>query len=95
MHGKPGSPGVPGRDGRDGREGAKGDQGRPGKTGPQGPKELLVSMAKMELKENLESRVLPAKRDSAERVEPVEALAFLVRCLIRTGKSVCGKARIA
>ena len=53
--------------------------------------ELLVSMEQMVLKEKLESGVLPAKRGSVERVERVESLGLLVRCLIRTGKSVSGE----
>jgi len=40
--------------------------------------ELLVSMERMAPKENLESKALPAKRGSAERVEQVESLGLLV-----------------
>jgi len=39
--------------------------------------EFLVSMERMVLKENLESRALAAKRDSAEKVGRVEFLGLL------------------
>ena len=55
------------------------------------PRELRVSMERMALKGTLESRDLLAKRGSAERVEQVESLGLLVRCLIRTGKNVHGE----
>ncbi len=68
-------------------------QGRLDPRDLQVPKEVLVvlvSMERMVLKENLESRALPVKRGSAERVERVESLGLLVQCLIRTGKSAHG-----
>jgi len=40
--------------------------------------EILVSMERMAPKVNLESKALPAKRGSAERVEQVESLGLLV-----------------
>jgi len=40
--------------------------------------ELLVSMERMAPKENVESRALPAKKGSAEKVERVEFLGLLV-----------------
>jgi len=48
-------------------------------------------MGKMVLKENLESRVPPVKKESAEQMGQVVFLGFLVRCLLRTGKSAPGK----
>ncbi len=64
-------------------------QGRLDPRDLQVPKELLVSMERLALKENLAPRVLPAKMGSAERVE---SLGLLVRCHIITGKSVLGQA---
>jgi len=40
--------------------------------------ELLVSMERMAPKEKLESRALPAKKGSVERVEQVEPMELLV-----------------
>jgi len=45
---------------------------------PRDLQELLVSMERMAPKENLESRALPGKKGSAERVEQVEFLELLV-----------------
>jgi len=45
---------------------------------PRDLQELLVSVERMALKENLESRALPAKRGSVEREEQVESLGLLV-----------------
>jgi len=49
-----------------------------GRLDPRVLQELLVSMERMAPKENLESRALPAKRGSVERVEQVESLGLLV-----------------
>ena len=66
-------------------------RGRLDPRGLQVSKELLVAMERMVPKATLESRALPVKRGSVERVERVESLGLLVRCLIRTGKSALGR----
>jgi len=58
-----------------------------GRLDPKGHQEPLERMAP---EENLESRALPAKRGSVERVEQVESLGLLMGCFIRIGKSVHG-----
>ena len=58
---------------------------------PRDLQELLVSMDKMAPKENLESKVHPARRVSVERVEQEESLGIQMWWLIETGKSARGK----
>jgi len=54
---------------RDGRDGAKGDQGSPGKTGP---RDQLPQKERKEIRESLEPRAQPAKKDSEGRKVIVE-----------------------
>ena len=89
MHGMPGSPGAPGRDGRDG---TKGDQGYPGRLGP---RDKLVQKERKEIRESLEPRVPPAKKDSEGKKVRVEVQGRLSFPRTWTGKNAPGKSRTA